>query len=211
MRRKMFDRGGSRVKHEKQDRRSQRTRRLITTAMMELLFERRYEQITVQDVLDRAGIGRSTFYSHYFDKEDVLASIAEQMFEMFRQQLVERSAGQAIVPALELFRHVYEHPRPRQFQAMLRGRAGELARERGEAVLSEAILQALTAACGETSAPSVPLPVVSQYLARAFLRFFQWWLDADMPYTPEQMDTFFQQLAMPGVYVAIGVAPASVR
>jgi hypothetical protein len=50
------------VKQDKQDRRSQRTRRLVSSAMTELLREKRYDAITVQDLLDRAGIGRSTFY-----------------------------------------------------------------------------------------------------------------------------------------------------
>jgi hypothetical protein len=53
------------MKQEKQDRRSQRTRRLVNTAMLELLFEKHYDTITVQEILDRAGIGRSTFYTHF--------------------------------------------------------------------------------------------------------------------------------------------------
>ncbi len=52
------------MKQDKQDRRSQRTRRLVSSAMTELLREKRYGAITVQDLLDRAGIGRSTFYTH---------------------------------------------------------------------------------------------------------------------------------------------------
>jgi AcrR family transcriptional regulator len=54
-----------RIKQQKQDRRSQRTIRLINAAMMELLSEKRYEAISVQDILDRADVGRSTFYTHY--------------------------------------------------------------------------------------------------------------------------------------------------
>lgn len=65
------------MKQDKQDRRSQRTHRLVISAMLELMAEKTYDAITVQDLLDRANIGRSTFYSHYFDKEDVLASVAE--------------------------------------------------------------------------------------------------------------------------------------
>ncbi len=61
--------------------------------MIELLREKRYDAITVQDLLDRAGIGRSTFYTHYFDKEDVLASVSEQMLELFRKPLSHRDAG----------------------------------------------------------------------------------------------------------------------
>jgi AcrR family transcriptional regulator len=62
------------MKQHKQDRRSQRTYHLVRTAMMALLLEKRYDAITVQDILDRADIGRSTFYTHFYDKEDVLVS-----------------------------------------------------------------------------------------------------------------------------------------
>jgi AcrR family transcriptional regulator len=192
------------VKQDKQDRRSQRTRRLVSSAMMELLLEKRYDAITVQNLLDRAEIGRSTFYAHYFDKEDVLASIAEQMLETFGQQLFKRDAGQGIVPSLELFRHVYQHPQRQHFQAMLRGRAGELLWETGQVLLSRNIEQALTSACAGKHSPSIPLAVVAQYLAGAFLNLFKWWLEAEMPYAPEQMDSIFQQLALPGVWATIG-------
>jgi AcrR family transcriptional regulator len=191
------------VKQAKQDRRSQRTRRLVSSAMMELLLEKRYDAITVQDMLDRAGIGRSTFYAHYFDKEDVLASIAEQMLETFGQQLFQRDAGQGIVPSLELFQHVYQHPQRQHFQAMLRGRAGDLMWETGQALLRRNIEQALASACTGKHSPSIPLAVVAQYLAGAFLNLFKWWLEAEMPYAPEQMDSIFQQLALPGVWATI--------
>src|SRR5690348_8611136 len=111
------------MKQDKQDRRSQRTRRLVNTAMLELLFEKHYETITVQDILDRAGIGRSTFYTHFFDKEDVLTSIAEQMLGTFSQQLSQRRGGE-MVPVLELFEHVQQHEQ--YFRAMLRGHTGEV-------------------------------------------------------------------------------------
>lgn len=192
------------MKQDKQDRRSQRTRRLVSSAMMELLLEKSYGAITVQNLLDRAGVGRSTFYAHYFDKEDVLASIAEQMLETFGQQLSQRDVGQGIVPSLELFQHVYLHPQRQHFQAMLRGHAGELLWETGQALLCRKIEQVLANACAEKRSPSIPLAVVAQYLAGAFLSLFKWWLEAEMPYTPEQMDSIFQQLALPGVCAIIG-------
>jgi AcrR family transcriptional regulator len=76
--------------------------------MMELLSEKRYEAITVQDILDRAGIGRTTFYSHYYDKEDVHASMMEQMLEGMSQQLSESHTGHGFVPSLELFQHIQQ-------------------------------------------------------------------------------------------------------
>lgn len=132
-------------------------------------------------------------------KEDVVASIAEQMLETFGQPLIQRDVGQRIVPSLELFRHVYQYPHRQHVRAMVRGRAGEMLWETGQALLSKNIEQTLTTACAEEDSPSIPPAVMSQYLAGAFLNLFKWWLETEMPYTPEQMDGFFQQLALSGV------------
>lgn len=185
------------MKQDKRDRRSLRTRNLINNAMLELLFEQRYETISVQDVLDRADIGRSTFYTHYYDKEDVLESIAGQMFETFSQQLSQRNVEQGIVPGLELFEHVKQHYQ--YFQAMLRGYAGELLWKSAQNALSKMIEQSLTSIYTDKPAPSIPWPLIAQYLAGAFLSLLKWWLDTEMPYTPQQMEKIFQQLALPGI------------
>jgi AcrR family transcriptional regulator len=190
------------MKQNKQDRRSQRTRRLVNSAMIELLLEKRYDAMTVQDLLDRAGIGRSTFYAHYFDKEDVLTSVVEQMLEMFRQQFAQRDGGQHIVPSLELFQHAYQNRQ--HFEAMRRGHAGERLWETAQVLLSRDLEQALTRACVGKRAPAVPLVIVARYLAGAFLNLLKWWLEAEMPYAPERMDEIFQALALPGVWAAVG-------
>jgi AcrR family transcriptional regulator len=197
------------VRQDKQDRRSQRTRQLVISAMMELMVEKSYDAITVQDLLDRANIGRSTFYSHYFDKEDVLAALAKQMLELLSQQFSQRDVGQGIFPSLELFQHALQHHQP--FRAMLRGHAREVVWDAAQTSLSKAIEQTFAATFGAKYTPSVPLPVLSQYLAGAFLNLLKWWLEAEMPYSPEQMDEMFQQLALPGVWAAIKGQGASPR
>lgn len=63
----------------KPDGRSQRTRQRLGMAFLELLHEKPMEDITVQDVLDRTSIGRSTFYLHFRDKNDLLLSQLERM------------------------------------------------------------------------------------------------------------------------------------
>jgi AcrR family transcriptional regulator len=190
------------VKQEKQDRRSRRTRQLVQSAMMELLQEKRYEEITVRDILNRANIGSSTFYAHYFDKEDVQASLIEQWLEQFHQQLAQRNASQDIIPSLELFRHVQEHFQ--RFQALVRGHAEEQIWEIAYNALSTIIEQALESACAEKHSPSIPPAVVSQYLAGAYLSLLKWWIAAEMPYSPERMDEIFRQLALPGVWSTVG-------
>ena len=58
----------------KQDRRVGRTVTSLRKALTELILEKHYDSITVQDIIDRANVGRSTFYTHFRDKEDVLIS-----------------------------------------------------------------------------------------------------------------------------------------
>ena len=54
------------------DRRIQKTRKLLSQALLDLILEKGYERVTVQDILDRANVGRSTFYTHYENKELLL-------------------------------------------------------------------------------------------------------------------------------------------
>src|SRR5262245_47432298 len=69
----------SSVKDRAPDRRVQRTRRLLHDALMSCILEKKYELISVQDILDRADIGRSTFYTHFQDKDDLLLSGFENL------------------------------------------------------------------------------------------------------------------------------------
>jgi AcrR family transcriptional regulator len=190
------------VKQQKADRRSQRTHRLVSSAFAELLVEKPYEEILVQDILDRADIGRTTFYAHYFDKEDVLNSIVELELELLTSQISHAAAKQRVVPSLELFEHAY-HSENQQFRALMRSRAGEFLWEALQAALCRAIESALSTLYAEKRSPPIPLPVVSQYLAGAFLTLLKWWVAADMPYPPEQMESIFQQLALPGVWAML--------
>jgi AcrR family transcriptional regulator len=189
------------MKQNKIDRRSQRTQHLVSAALMELLAEKSYDAITIQELLDKAGIGRTTFYTHYFDKEDVLASIAEQQLETLSRQLAQPNGGQRVIPSLELFQHIQANHR--YFRAMLRGHAREVLWDATQTALSKTIEQSLAAACANKRPPLVPLAVMAQYLAGAFLNLLKWWLEAEPPYSPEQMDRIFQQLALPGVWAAI--------
>lgn len=190
------------MKQQKADRRSQRTYRLVSSAFAELMVEKPYEEILVQDILDRADIGRTTFYAHYFDKEDVLNTIIEQELERLTHPITHVAARQRIVPSLELFEHVY-HTQNQQFLALMRSRAGEPLWESLQTALCRAIEPALSTLCAERRSPSIPVPVVSEYLAGALLTLLKWWVETSMPYPPEQMEHIFQQLALPGVWAML--------
>jgi hypothetical protein len=52
----------------------------------------------------------------------------------------------------------------------------------------------------------IPIPVISNFLAGSLISLIIWWLDQDMPYTPEEMDDMFNALAMPGIWKIMGSA-----
>ena len=67
------------------DRRVQKTRKLLQDALIELVAEKGYEAVSIQELLDRANVGRSTFYAHFQGKDQLLHSILDRLDELFGQ------------------------------------------------------------------------------------------------------------------------------
>lgn len=195
------------MKTQKTDRRSLRTRRLLGEALIELLLEKRYDDITVQDILERANIGRSTFYEHYWDKEDLLTSEIERVIDVLAQRLAKPSQHAAdLIPSLALFQHVQEQQR--LFQALLRGQGIRQALKRGQGlqVVTQAFQDLLTTRVEqrlrEQSVKDMPdelFVALASYIAGAFMTLMQWWLETELAWPPERMDTLFRDLVLPGV------------
>jgi AcrR family transcriptional regulator len=94
---------------KKTDARVRRTRDALGDALVALMQEKPFDSITVQDVLDRAHVGRSTFYTHYSDKDDLLMSDAEEFFEAISMALsVHGDKSHRVAPVKEFFQHVSE-------------------------------------------------------------------------------------------------------
>jgi AcrR family transcriptional regulator len=193
----------------KVDRRVQRTRQLLHDALIALILEKGYDKITVQDIIDRANVGRSTFYAHYLDKQDLLESGLARLREELGRNLAgddaTESAEWMLLPSLALFRHTGQHHD--LFRAMIGGTGIDLVIKTIDEALTghaQALLDQLVARRGQ---PSVPPRVIVTYVVGALLALLTWWLDNDMPYPPEQMDQMFRQLTTPGVAAVFGKAP----
>src|SRR4249920_1876063 len=89
---------------KKLDARVRKTRDALGDALVELMQEKQFDSITVQDVLDRAHVGRSTFYSHYSDKDDLQMSDADEFFEGLSMTLsVHGDPSERVFPVKEFF------------------------------------------------------------------------------------------------------------
>ena len=92
------------MSERKADRRSHRTKRSLSEALVDLIKEKRFDEITVQNVIDRAEVGRSTFYSHFRDKEDLFQQDWERFLDAFAQHIDWQKAGSGpFIPAAFLF------------------------------------------------------------------------------------------------------------
>lgn len=183
----------------KQDRRSRRTRQLLGNALIELMFEKRFEDITVQDILDRADIGRSTFYAHYTDKENLLMSEIGRVIRQLDEYTTEGDGVRpGLLPSIGFFRHVQQHRR--LMQAFMWGQGAELLTQELLGQFSTIVEHNLRAMTRAETASSVPLPVLSRFVANTFLLLLRWWFDDDMRHSPEQMDDMFQKLVMPAIH-----------
>ena len=123
------------------DRRTRRTRRLVIEAMTQLLMELPFEKITVQAIIDRADIGRATFYQHFRDKLDVVDAVAADMFEGLHEAQPERGADGRL-PVLGLFRHAQE--RATSLRAMLDTPGGSVFWSQSHKALAAAIEASLS-------------------------------------------------------------------
>jgi AcrR family transcriptional regulator len=191
------------VPTEKQDRRSQRTRRLLGEALVALLAEQRYDALTVQAIIVRANVGRTTFYTHFRDKDDLLLHELERMVhQLGRQAHGAGQAGPAGLPSLLLFRHVREFQSV--YQALVWGRDSELIFKRIQLQVAGLIEPQLAARVRPDHPPAVPLPLLAHFVAGSFLTLLKWWMDDRLAYTPEQMDAMFWTLVQPSLAAGLG-------
>ncbi len=171
------------------DLRVQRTRNLIVEALIELTIQKGFAAVTVQDIVKRAGINRATFYRHYQDKFDLLDQYAQAVYQLSDNApdpgspAGEDATLEKTVPGLvKVLEHVRRHAK--FFRVML-GKNGDPAfaakirqyiQKRIRRSLPEALLS------DENSAD-----LYLSYISSGSIGVLSWWLEREMPYSPEQM------------------------
>ena len=197
------------MKNKKEGRRVERTRKLLHEALMALIAEKGYERITVQDILDRANLGRSTFYSHYRHKDELFLSGFDHLRTMLEERHQSLTAGKkpakngGLNLSLELFRHAGENHG--HYKAMVGKESGQMIMKQAHKYLTALVQKQLSLVMKSRKRPPVPVDMAAHWIVSSFLSLMTWWLDRDLPYTAEEVDNMFRQLTMPGIETALGL------
>jgi AcrR family transcriptional regulator len=189
---------------QQQDRRTQRTQQTLLDALIDLLKVKHYDAISVKDIIEKANVGRSTFYAHYQTKDDLLKSGFERVLDMLLEQVVfDETERTLTLDTAPLFRHAQGHAE--LYRTLAWGSGFEVITTQGQAALGAKFQQCLSQLVSQERQLTVPLSALSYTLAGSLLILLKWWLENDMPGSPETMDGIFQQLVMPGIRSALGV------
>lgn len=183
-------------KKTKDDRRSRRTKLSLQHALVQLILEKRYDAITVQDILDRADVGRSTFYAHFTDKEDLLISSYQNVFRWLQKRL-EEGDSKRIAPTLDLFQHIQSHHQ--LYLALVRSRKVDEFYKIGHKWFCKMIEKRIKSLKIEKEKLAVPIPILANHLAGSLINLLKWWLENNMNKTAEEMDEIYHKLVMQDV------------
>jgi len=176
------------------DRRVQRTRRLLHEAFISLILERGYDAVTTRDVVQRAGVGRSTFYTHFGNLEEVLVSraVGHWLREFAADGRGKRRPLGFTRPVLE---HAHEHRR--LWRALVGKRGGMAVQQRFRQRLLEVVREDVAALAGKQ--PAEVVDGIVHYVTGAFMELLFWWLDARTALAPADLDEIFHRLTAPAL------------
>jgi AcrR family transcriptional regulator len=199
-----------RAQRHTKDRRVMRTRKLLLDSLMELMLEKGYEHITVQNIIDHANVGRSTFYAHFLDKQDLLQSGIDHLKEFLIQQqeiAVRQVPGtQAhykfrISFSLAMFEHAQDHYH--LYRAMAGKESGALVQHHMKLMFLELMQKEMSTLSSSKGISTIPVDILIQYTVSSLMSMMTWWLDQDIPYTAEKMDEIFHNLTTPGLVAVL--------
>jgi len=209
------------IENHKVDRRIQRTRLALRSALLELIKEKGFDSVSVEEITARANLGRATFYLHYKDKEDllldefremasnrvqVLSEIPISIWKSNRDNL-ELSDGRAsVMPLLLVFEHAAQNAE--LYRILLKGDSSQRIAGQIRQIIADsinAIIQTRIQSDPPPAPAEVPVDLLAAYFSGALMGSLNWWLEQESSPEPEEMARMFQHLFFPGVMKVWGL------
>jgi len=169
-----------------------RTRRQLREALVQLVSEKGYDHVTVQDLIDRADLSRATFYAHFRDKDDLLLSGLDELEEL--------GSVRAVLDHVEANRRLY--------RGSLGGRAGALVLRQIRRRLTALVRHSFQDVVDRLGlVPPVPVEVTAEFAVGAFIGVMWWWLEQAEPLPAERMTDLLELLSTPAIDTGLGLLP----
>jgi AcrR family transcriptional regulator len=191
-----------------EDRRVGRSREALHRAMIALVLEKGFEAVTIKDIVERANVGRSTFYAHFAGKEDLLTSeMAELRVLLDRHQAaaLARDGGidrRCLGFSLALFEHARSY---RDIYRVLVGERGSaIVMNRLRGLLADLVRDDLAALAPPEAGDPIPRSALVQFVVGGLIAMLIWWTERDATLAPEAVDAMFRCLTVPAVAAALG-------
>jgi AcrR family transcriptional regulator len=182
------------------DRRVQKTQNLLREALISLIHEKNYDAIVVKEILDRANVGRSTFYTHFGDKDELLVSGIHDMFRSVQSTKLPSPAKRyerIIWFSLPIFEYHDQHRRTGEAKIGTRGRA--ILHEHLQKVLADLIADDVRKYLQgrRKTAVQIPSDLLVQHLASTFIQVLNWWMESRSPLPAKEVNELFRALILP--------------
>ncbi|MBS1248769.1 MAG: hypothetical protein MAG431_00331 [Chloroflexi bacterium] len=188
-----------------QDRRVRRTQKLLGEALIALVLEKGFKNITIQDVTDRADIGYRTYFRHYSGLEELAISVAQtkldEIYEVLElsQPLEDASAPVAATSQSGeiLFQYIQENQKILRILLLdnnlrfVLDPIMKMAREKSEEVLNRVL------------EPNIATSIAANHLITAVFALMRWWLENDMSHSPAQMGEIYANLIIQPTWFAL--------
>jgi len=187
----------------RKDRRVERTQQLIRAAFRSLLEEKGYEALTVQEIIDRANIGRATFYAHFDSKDELFASGFDELRTSLkmRQRTAMAQGGdindRVFAFSHELFVHVNEYRHV--FHAMIGKQSGVVVQRLLHKLLIDLVREDVKLATEGGTPSAITIDAGAQFIAGGLFGLLVWWLNAKPRLSAEEVNGLFRKLAMPAL------------
>lgn len=174
------------------DRRQQKTRKAIFDALSKLLRTKKFEHLTVQEIIDEANIGRSTFYAHFETKDELLRTMCTDIFHHVFTDILPREQDQDFsegCPNLELkLGHILYHLKESKgnLQSILSSESSELFMR-----YLKGYLRDLFSGYLDEFDPQIPRDFLLNHLCASFAEAVKWWITTTLDYTPEEAAAYY--------------------
>ena len=158
------------------------------------MVERGWDDIAVQDLCDRANIGRSTFYTHYTNKDALLIGSLDDLRGYLRQARREGcAAGERSTFGFALGLIEHAHEQHRLFRTLVGRRSGYVVQQR----FREMVIKLVGEELPTGNAPGLPRAAAQRWIAGAFVELLGWWIEQRSPLLPLELVAMFEGLARP--------------